>query len=100
LLEDAVRNKEIDYRFIRDKNATVTVLEQPEHGNLSKDFSQGKDVSYYPDQGYEGMDKAEFLVNISGYNIKLVYCINVQDVDFDNDSPESIYNEYCPDPNS
>jgi hypothetical protein len=35
LLEDAVRNKEIDYRFIRDKNATVTVLEQPEHGNLT-----------------------------------------------------------------
>jgi hypothetical protein len=41
LLEEAVRNKEIDYRFIRDKNATVTVLEQPEHGKLSQDFLLG-----------------------------------------------------------
>jgi hypothetical protein len=100
LLKEAIHNEEIDYRFIRDKNASVTVLEQPEHGKLSKDFSQGKDVSYYPNPGYEGTDKAVFLVNMSGYKVKAAYYISVQDVDFDNDRPESIYNEYCPDPNS
>lgn len=67
----------INYSDINTDNALVTILQQPKHGALSKDLSQ--DIFYYPDAGYSGKDKAVFLVNMEGYNIKVVYYFNVVD---------------------
>ena len=67
----------INYSDINTDNALVTILQQPKHGTLSKDLS--RDISYYPDAGYSGKDKAIFLVNMEGYNIKVVYYFDVVD---------------------
>ncbi|WP_155920344.1 hypothetical protein [Methylobacter luteus] len=80
------------------EDATVTVLEQPEHGKLSKDLSPHKTISYYPVPDYQGNDKAVFLVNLQGYNIKVTYDFKVVDFrPFENLS--SLAREkHCPDP--
>lgn len=87
---------ELDYR-----KATVSVLQHPKHGTLSKDFSLDKDISYHPNAGYAGNDKAEFLVNmVEGYKIKVVYFIKVNKLfNFDTNPDVGMYGRYCPAPN-
>jgi len=76
-------------------DAGVEILQPPKHGALSKDLSPHKDIFYFPSQGYSGIDKAVFLVNIQGYKIKVVYYIKVADINVDK-TVENYLNRYCP----
>ena len=87
------------------EKAVVTVLLPPKHGtlkptmrdSLGNDLSAGQDTSYYPNAGYVGNDKAEFLVNIEGYKIKVVYFIKVNPLYDTTTHPVDL--SKCPNPN-
>lgn len=83
-----------DYFAINADSATVKVLESPKHGALSKDLT--KEISYYPNLGYVGTDKVMFLVDMVGYNIKVVYYFNVADVNLEKGDIQKIWYKYCP----
>jgi|UPI0005654624 hypothetical protein len=51
-----------DFQAIDTTKAKIEVLQQPEHGTLTKDLTQ--DIYYYPNAAYVGDDKAVFLVNL------------------------------------
>ncbi|WP_374352805.1 Ig-like domain-containing protein, partial [Chitinimonas sp.] len=84
----------IDYH-----NAKIATLQAPKHGKLGDQPYVGFDFSYYPDKGYQGTDKVVFLVDIEGYQVKVVYYIKVvlgkDYAKFSND-----FGKYCPSPSA
>lgn len=63
--------KKVDYR-----DATVTLLQPPAHGELTE-VVKGS-ASYKPTRGFAGQDKIVALVELGGYQVKVVYFIKVQ----------------------
>ena len=53
-------------------NAEIEVLESPKHGKISTSESGFQEISYLPNSGYVGADRAVFLVKMGGYQIKVV----------------------------
>jgi hypothetical protein len=80
------------------ENASVAVLQPPEHGRISEDFSPEKDIRYYPNKGYSGDDKIVFLTNIEGYEILVLYSIKVN-TRYYSDANSNPYSKHCPTPN-
>lgn len=83
-----------DFQTIDTTKATFKILQQPKHGTLTED--QPKEIFYHPNAGYVGEDKAVFLVNMQGYNIKVIYYFKVADVDLEKGNIQNIWNKYCP----
>jgi hypothetical protein len=71
-------------------DAKITVLQPPSHGVL---IGEGRDTNYHPNpDGKAGdQDQVTFLVEVSGYKIKVVYFIHLGADGGDQVSP------YCPD---
>lgn len=80
------------------ENASVAVLQPPEHGKISEDLSAERDIRYYPDDGYSGDDKVVFLANIEGYEILVMYSIKVN-TRYYSDANANPYSTHCPTPN-
>ena len=80
--------------------ATWTVLQQPKHGTLSTTSSNADEVVYHPELNYHGNDKAVFLVNIDGYQIKLVYYFKVVNFEKFDYITDLVNKENCPNPRS
>ena len=76
--------------------AKVEVVQQPKHGVVV--FKDGTGFKYVPNPDYVGNDKIEFLVNIDGKNIKLIYFIKVVDDAklLDTHHLSERYRKYCP----
>ncbi|EXI82125.1 MAG: hypothetical protein AW10_00811 [Candidatus Accumulibacter appositus] len=80
------------------ENASIAVLQPPEHGKISEDLSAERDIRYYPDEGYSGDDKIVFLANIEGYEILVMYSIRVN-TRYYSDANANPYSTHCPSPN-
>ena len=78
--------------------AKSQVIEQPRHGTLSPEGSPAT-FKYFPNPGFVGNDRAVFMVNIDGHEIKVIQYIKVVS-DPKLTDPESdfgkIYDKYCP----
>lgn len=83
--------------MLDDEHAQVTVLQSPKHGTLGHLDNAGS-LSYYPNPNYAGNDKAIFLADIEGHQVKVVYYFKVvRGKDFSKFADD--FNKYCPSPN-
>lgn len=55
-------------------SAKTSILKNPDHGKL---IGTGNEINYYPFEDYVGKDSVEFLVEIGGFRIKVIYSIRV-----------------------
>jgi hypothetical protein len=60
---------------VNESNAKVTLLQGPEHGRLGYEWKGA--LTYTPVTDYYGKDKIVALVDIDGYQVTVVYFINV-----------------------
>ncbi|MDO9188327.1 MAG: hypothetical protein Q8L42_14555 [Sulfurimicrobium sp.] len=80
------------------KTSTIEVLQQPEHGDMTRKTTAPKLFQYTPNTGYKGTDKAVFLVTLGEHKVKVIYFIKVIDTEMTTYNHEAIYRKYCPKP--
>jgi hypothetical protein len=79
-------NREIDFGGISVE--AVQLIKGPDHGKISYDGPSHWEyaVVYMPDQGYVGNDHVEFLVDVHGTPVRVVYFIKVTKTDIERDT--------------